>query len=289
MKEFIHSLKFKILLGLFALVVGVLIYAGVSYGSAVFPENILHAIGEPITAVTTSISDWVKSSLDKLVNADSYKQENDVLREQLSEAWENVTDLEELQRENEQLRLMLGIAGEHPEYNWAPPCTVIARTANDVSGGFTVNRGSDDRIAVGDPVFNEVGLIGRVSGIAPTYARVTTILSTDISIGVQTTRNGTVGIIENTVEYAQKGQCLMSYISGDSDVRKGDFVVVAAESVYPEGRAIGVVDEVFYDENGLSMKAVITPAVNVFQVTDAMILITSVSSGGDSAEDESNE
>jgi rod shape-determining protein MreC len=134
-------------------------------------------------------------------------------------------------------------------------------------------------------VFNEVGLIGRVSGIAPTYARVTTILSTDSSIGVQTTRNGTVGIIENTVEYAQKGQCLMSYISGDSDVREGDFVVVAAESVYPEGRAIGVVDEVFYDENGLSMKAVITPAVNVFQVTDAMILITSASSGESSADD----
>lgn len=272
MREFFHSGKFKVLVCIFALLFGFMIYAAVSGGAASIPETVLTTITQPFSAAATSVSSWVQGTIDKFVNADKYQQENEILRQQLSEMYQQIMDKNKTDEENEELRKMLGIAEENTDFQWSAPCSVIARNSGDVFGGFTINRGSNDGIELYDPVFTSIGLIGMVSEIAPNYAKVTTLLSTELEIGAITSSKHVVGVIENDIKYSADGKCLMSYISKDSDINVGDVVVTAGSVVFPESLIIGTISEIYDDENGLSVHAVIEPSEDVFKITSVYVI-----------------
>lgn len=272
MKDFFHSIKFKLILCLFALVLGFMIYAAVSGGNIIFPKSILETITQPIVSAATAVSGWAERTLDAFLNAEKYRDENEMLQEKLTEIYLQIIDKDKTDEENEQLREMLEIAKENDDYEWSAPCSVIARNANDVFGSFTIDKGSSDGIELHDPVFTKIGLVGYITEISPHYAVVTTILSPEISIGVITADKKVVGIVENDILYSADGQCLMSYISKDSEIAEGDVVITSGGTVFPAGIMLGTVETVYSDTNGLTLHAVIKPAENVFNVTNVFVV-----------------
>ena len=272
MKDFFHSVKFKIIVCIFALVFGFMIYAAIEGGNVIFPQSIMETITQPLSNTATSISDWVESTLDTFVNAQKYRNENIMLREKLNEMYEQIRDKEKIDEENSKLREMLDIEQRNPDYEWSAPCSVIARNANDIYGGFTINKGSNDGIELHDPVFTTIGLVGVVTEISPNYSVVTTILSTDVTVGAITSESDTVGIIENDVKYSADGCCLMSYINKNSHISVGEVVLTSGGSVFPSELTIGTIKEIYNDSNGLTLHAVIEPTENVFNVTDVFVI-----------------
>ena len=86
---------------------------------------------------------------------------------------------------------------------------------------------------------------------------------------------GDVGVTEGTLELKIKGQCLVRYLDKDSSVNRGDRIYTSGlGGVYPKGLLLGTVSELSYEDNGLSLSAVLTPAVDfsdlreVFVITD---------------------
>lgn len=272
MKDFFHSLKFKIILCLLALVLGFMIYAAVSGGNVIFPKSILETAAQPFVAAATAVSDWAERTLDAFMNAEKYRDENVMLREKLTEMYSQIIDKNKTDEENERLREMLEIAKENDDYEWSAPCKVIARNTNDIFGGFTIDKGSSDGIALHDPVITEIGLVGYITELSPHYAVVTTVLSPEINIGVITADKNVVGIIENDILYSSDGYCLMSYINKDSDISEGDIAITSGGTVFPSGILIGTVYSVYSDTNGLALHAVIKPAENVFNVTSVFVI-----------------
>ena len=134
-------------------------------------------VTKPFVAVSNAVSQWVEDTLDKFVNADRYKTENDELRDKLNEQYKQIIDLENVKHENDQLKEILKIKEENEDFEFSAPCNIISRNSNDAYAGFTIDRGSDDGIALYDPVMTSNGLIGMVCEIAPNYAKVATILS----------------------------------------------------------------------------------------------------------------
>ncbi len=268
MKEFFHSVRFKILICIAALLLGLMTYVAVSAGTETIPEKIIGTVTYPFVTAANAVSEGVGGFIDKLVNADKYKQENDELRAQLTEMYGRTLDYENVLEENAQLREMLGLKEQQEDFVFSEPCSVISRNANDIYGGFTINRGSSDGLSLNDPVITSVGLVGRVTGIAENYARVTTILSPQVNVGVITMRAKTSGVLENTVAAAEKGLCLMSDILRDADIRAGDIVYTSGKSgLFPDEVMVGTVVEVYDDPNGLSKHALIKPAEELFGVT----------------------
>lgn len=272
MKDFFQSWKFKIIICIFALVFGFMIYAAVQGGNVIFPKSILETISQPFANTASSISDWVENTLDTLVNAQKYKSENTELREKLNEMYQQIRDKEKTDEENALLREMLEIEERHPDYEWSAPCSVIARNANDIYGGFTINKGKSDGIELRDPVFTSIGLVGIVTEISDSYSVVTTILSPEVTIGSITADNDVVGIIENDVNYSAEGCCLMSYINKNSNIYAGEPVLTSGGSVFPSDMLIGTVKEIYSDSNGLTLHAVIEPSEDVFTVTDVFVV-----------------
>ena len=267
MKEFFHSVKFKILICIAALLLGLMAYVAVAAGTQTLPEQMINTVAYPFVTAANAISNGVNGFIDKLVNADTYKSQNDELRELVTEMYERTADYEELQNENEQLREMLGLSQKHKDFKFSEPCNIIARNANDIYGGFTINQGSSSGISLNDPVITSVGLIGRVTEIAPNYARVSTILSPQVNVGVYTMRTKTTGVLENDINTAGNKLCLMSNILKDADIEPGDVIVTSGQSgLFPEGLIVGTVKEVYDDPNGLSKHALIQPAEDSFSI-----------------------
>lgn len=281
MKEFFQSWKFKVIVCIFALVFGFMIYAAVAGNNIIFPRSILETITQPFSNTATSISDWVENTLDTFINAQKYKEENILLRETLNDLYEQIRDKEEIDKENSQLREMLDIAEKRPDFEWSAPCSVIARSANDIYGGFTIDKGTSDGIELHDPVFTSIGLVGVVTEVSSNYSVVTTILSNEVTIGAISANTDTVGIIENDVKYSIDGYCLMSYVNKKSGIEVGEPIVTSGGSVFPSDLLIGTVKEIIADPNGLTLDVVIEPSENVLTVTNVFVITSFKGQGAD--------
>ena len=272
MRDFFKGFKFKIIICIFAVVLGVVIYAAVSGGFSTVPETVISTITKPFVIASNAVSQWVEDTIDKFTNADRYKTENEELRNKLNEQYKQIIDLENVKNENDQLKQILKIKEENADFEFSPPCNIISRNTNDAYAGFTIDRGSDDGISLYDPVMTSNGLIGMVCEIAPNYAKVATILSDEINVGVMTFESKVTGILDNDIKNANEGNCLMSYITKDSDIKDGEIVKSVAGVVFPGNLLVGTVSKVYDDENGLSVHAVIKPAVDVRTVTDCVVI-----------------
>ncbi len=272
MKEFFQSVKFKIIICIFALVFGIMIYAAVAGDNIIFPRSLLETVSQPFVTAGKAVSDWTSETIDTLVNAARYREENEKLKQMLTDMYGQIIDKEKTDAENEQYRSILGIAEEHTDYTWSPPCTVIARNAGDITGGFTIDRGRADGIALYDPVFTSVGLVGIIGEISEHYSVVKTILSPDVKVGVITAESKSVGVTENDAEYAAAGCCLVSYATKSSGLKEGETVLTSGSSLFPGNIMIGRVKSVYDDRNGLTRHAVIEPAVDVFRVTGVFVV-----------------
>ena len=272
MKDFFQSYKFKIIVCIFSLVFGFMIYAAIAGNNVIFPRSILETVTQPFVSAGTYISDWAENTIDTLVNADKYKKENEELKVLLTEMYGKILDKNRTDEENEKLRSILGIAEENPDYEFSAPCKVIARNANDIYGGFTIDKGSSDGISLYDPVITSIGLVGIVTELSSHYCTVSTIISPDVSIGVITADKNVVGIIENNAIYSNEGSCLMSYISKDSNISKGDLVITSGSSSFPADLIVGTIEEVYPDSNGLTLHAVIKPAENISRVSGVFVI-----------------
>lgn len=274
MKEFFHSVRFKIIICIAALLLGLMTYVAVAAGTQTLPEQIINTVTYPFVTAANAVSNGVNGFIDKLVNADTYKSQNDELRELVTQMYERTADYEELQKENEQLREMLNLSKKHEDFKFSEPCSIVARNANDIYGGFTINHGSTSGISLNDPIITSVGLIGRVTDIAPNYARVSTILSPQVNVGVYTQRTKTTGVLESNTATAEQGLCLMSNILKDADITPGDVIVTSGQSgLFPEGLIVGTVKEVYDDPNGLSKHALIEPAEDCFKITSVYAVV----------------
>lgn len=273
MREFFHSVKFKILLGIAALLLGLMTYVAVTAGREATPQQVLNTITYPFVKAANAIADGVGGFFDKLINADKYKSQNDELMAQLTEMYKHTMDYDELEKENDRLREMLGIKQKQPDFRFSEPCDVVSHNANDLYGGFTINKGKTDGLSQNDPVITSVGLVGRITSIGDNYAKVTTVISPQVNVGVYTMRTKATGVIENDVSSAQKDLCLMSDIMKEADIKEGDIVFTSGKSgLFPADVMVGTVTEVYDDPNGLTKHAFIEPAENIKSVSSVFVI-----------------
>ena len=291
MKEFFHSVKFKIIIALTAVLIGAMIYSVTTGGYSSGSNYLFEVIFEPVRNLSSSISDKVSRSLDMVINAEKYYNENQQLKAQLNALYNDVIDYDKVLEENKELRVMLELKEEYNNYKFSPPCTVIARTTNDPYGSFTVDKGANDGIKPGDPVVTETGIVGVCFEVSPSTSKVRTLYSPKTAVGVYTVRTKAEGIAEGGYDLAINGRIRMSYISKESDIREGDVIVTSGSANYPAGQLIGTVEFVEMEQNGLSKFAVIIPAedpntiTSVFVITDYSLDEVTAIKTGQKAED----
>jgi rod shape-determining protein MreC len=146
--------------------------------------------------------------------------------------------LTQLERDNQRLRGLLELRNRTPERLPAP---VIGRDTAGWWRTLLIGRGALAGVREGQVVVAPGGLIGRVSGVTPTTARVTLLTDPSSRVGVWVARTSRHGLLTG----AGTSRPVLRFLEKDPQVRAGDVVVTSpASTLVPPNLPVGVVQSV---------------------------------------------
>lgn len=272
MIDFFKSNRFKIIIGIIAILFGMMLYSASSEGVSNIPKNLLSMITSPFQKVTAYISDATGSFLDTFLNASNTASENELLREQVNELNQRLVDYEKLVDENAQLKEIAGIKESYPDFEIAN-AFITGRDPADRYGSFTIDKGTLHGVALNDPVITSSGLIGYISDISTINARVKTILSPELDVSAYEISSKELGVVAGDVKLGREGLCKMSILSEETVIKQNDMIVTAGSSgKFPKGVPIGKVREVLSETHGITMYATIEPMEKIDEIITVQVI-----------------
>jgi rod shape-determining protein MreC len=174
---------------------------------------------------------------------------------------------EELQRENERLRRLLGFAESQARRTVA--ARVIAEDAASWFRTIEIDRGYDDGVTEGLPVVDDAGLIGRVVRSTPHSSRVLLITDASSAVAVLVQDQRIRGVCRG-----QGGALALDFALLQDAIQVGDGVVTSGlGGVFPKGLVVGYVRSVQQEQFGLFQTVEVEPAVNFSHLEEVLVLL----------------
>jgi len=244
------------------------VQSGVSFAFQPIQDALDGAV-RGVASVATAISE-----IDRL------RVDNAALRAENERLAAESARLDEIRRENEQLTALLQLRAGFEFKSTA--ATVIARESSEFRRLVTLDKGTDDGIAVGDVAVAAGGaLAGRVTEAGPSSAKVVLLTDSGSTVIGQLTTNAATGEVVGQLG----GVLIMSQIDSTETVAVGDEVVTAGielgggvRSPYPKGLLIGQVVDIRRDANDVVQTAYLQPAARLDKL-EYLLVITDYEGG----------
>ncbi len=229
-------------------------------------ESGMHLFQRPFVAVGT----WVYQKTSIFQDTTSRMYELEIAQNQLQQLAIDHVVLEELKRENTELKNALAFI----ERTGLPsiPASIITRSSLEGGMVFTIDVGALNGIVVGNPVIVGDGMIiGKIINTTASSATVQSITHPDIATAVSILgQSQTIGVAEGISGNLMK----LKFIPQDSQIKLNDLVVTSGlESQVPAGLFIGLINDVRTETTTPFLEAVIEPLVDVRQYHIVHVLI----------------
>ena len=271
MSHFLKSTRFKVILFILALLVGIMIYAVSAGGYQLTAEGLFRAVAAPVQRFSNSISERVEHSLHVYRDAEIHYEQNKALKQEIAELNRELADYAATKQKLEDLQEFVGIKEQYPDMVLSSPCKVTGYVTNDPFHAFTIGQGAADGLSLYDPVVTDLGLVGVITSLGEHSAEVTTILSPDVSVAAYCSTTKDHGVVTGTVSDAMEDHCRMQYLEKETAIKKDKVILTSGENgMFPKGYVIGYVRDVQMDDTGLTAAAVLEPAS---EITDLSMVI----------------
>lgn len=146
---------------------------------------------------------------------------------------------------------------------------VIGRDPSNWNAVIILDKGSQDGLALGMPVVNALGVVGKIAEVSENTSKVILVSDPSFSVAalIQSTREG--GLVTGTLQ----GMSRMHYLPQESEVALGDKVLTSKlSSSFPEGLLIGEVIKVEVSQSTPTIECLVQPAVSLSQIEEVLIL-----------------
>ena len=273
MKDFFDTWKFKILVIVAVFLVGIMAYAGANGRLTAAPQELLSVVLTPLQKVTSALSGGAASVWEKYTSIDDVMDRNEQLEAENAELRQQMVDYDRIKAENDAYKALARIQDTNSEASYVS-AFVIGRDPLDEFGGFTLDQGSTDGVAVNDAIISDRGyLLGVVVEVDATSCKVMTILHPSFNAAGVISRTRENGIITGSADYAADGQCVLTNLDRTTKARKGDQVITTGlGGVFPANLLVGTVQEVVPEQSGKSSSAVILPGADPRTVKHVFIV-----------------
>ena len=273
MKDFFDTWKFKILVIVAVFLVGIMAYAGANGRLTAAPQELLSVVLTPLQKVTSALSGGAASVWEKYTSIDDVMDRNEQLEAENAELRQQMVDYDRIKAENDAYKALARIQDTNSEASYVS-AFVIGRDPLDEFGGFTLDQGSTDGVAVNDAIISDRGyLLGVVVEVDATSCKVMTSLHPSFNAAGVISRTRENGIITGSADYAADGQCVLTNLDRATDARKGDQVITTGlGGVFPANLLVGTVQEVVPEQSGKSSSAVILPGADPRTVKHVFII-----------------
>ncbi|MDB5989793.1 MAG: rod shape-determining protein MreC [Herbaspirillum sp.] len=197
------------------------------------------------------------------------EQENKALKLRQAQSAQMEQQQRLLFAENLQLRNLLGMQQK------LTVKSVVGEILYDARDPFTrkvvLNRGSQQGVALGQPVIDDLGIVGQITRVFPFTSEVTLLTDKDQAIPVLVLRNGLRSIAYGR---GQSGVLDLRYLSANADIQKGDMLVTSGiDGVYPSGLAVATVTQAETKSSDTFAHIVCTPVAGVDRHKQLLILL----------------
>ena len=200
------------------------------------------------------------------------RQENQRLVERVRNLETLLLERGHLAREAERFRDLLGLREILPMTTTV--AEVVARDGLPWYRTILVNKGSEDGLALEDPVISPTGVVGRIIAIGPHTAKVQLLQDRDSGAGVLIERSRVTGVVSGQVGFSDTGSSdlVMKYVPELADVTVGDVVVTSGQDrVYPKGLVVGRV-RIVGKGSGLSKDILVEPSARFAQLEEVLVV-----------------
>lgn len=144
-----------------------------------------------------------------------------------------------------------------------------------------IDVGTGDGVKLGSPVVNGDGLIGHVSAVTGSTAKVTLISDHSSAVSVRVVPAGVQGIVKATV--GEPNRLVLSFLNSDKNIHKGESVVTAGwhgdeiESRFPPNIPVGEVTRATIFEQEAQERSVVRPYADLRNLNTVQVLTGGVS------------
>ena len=150
-----YGIKLLVLVLLVAAVTG--IGHHLRQGAASAAADAAGAVRTPFQKVATALVGRMEDLYGVLFRYDTLKEENEQLRAQIADLQKQQMAEAQATEENQRLRELLNLSEKHSDFKYES-AKVVSWNASNWNSSFTISKGSDSGLEVGDCVITEYGV-----------------------------------------------------------------------------------------------------------------------------------
>jgi rod shape-determining protein MreC len=254
----------------FSLIALILLVADSRLRSLSTIRQVVGAVLYPLQVVALLPRDAAYMVGDYFSSLSAMQKENRALREEQIANGHTLQQVQQLSAENAHLRKLLS-ANERLAVQ-----SVMTEILYDARDAFTrkiiVDRGSKHGVSQGQPVIDDVGVVGQVTRVFPFTSEVTLLTDKDQAIPVQVVRSGL-----RSIAYGQghSGSLDLRFMPANADIQNGDLLITSGiDGVYPAGLSVAKVTQVDRKSSDAFARIVCQPLAGIDRNRQLLILLT---------------
>lgn len=222
-----------------------------------FPKSLVQVVTSPIQYGFYQTGLLVQKQFEFLVLAGYALDQNKMLSEQLTQVLENNANL------RKQVAELSAFAEQQKALN-TQTFTLIPAHPIGLSRYLYLDKGSDDKLKVGEVVVFKNSYLGKIDSVSPKKAEV--ILASDPDSHLTAFADNAKGKAKGVLSGNFGAQMLMDKILHDESISNGDLVYTEGSEVnIPRGLVLGQVTAVDSQDDAVFKQATVTP---IFDVTN---------------------
>lgn len=199
----------------------VMLVADLHYRYLEMVRHTLSVVTYPLQVIAAAPADLARSASTYFGTLVSVQAENAELRRKEVEQAQQLLRFAQVERENQELRNLLGMA--QSVQSRAVAAEVLYDAPDPFSRKVILNRGAANGIEPGFAVLDALGVIGQATRAYPAQTEVTLLTDKDQAIAVKVARNGLRGVLFGDGD----GSLELRFLPVGSDVEEGDELITS--------------------------------------------------------------
>lgn len=223
--------------------------------------------GNGVTGTINKVDNFFRTAF----SVRSLKGQVDILQEENAQLKKEILEKELTKEQLIELRELANILNyDYLEADYEViSCDVSSYDGSNWTNVFTIDRGTEAGIKVGDCVCNGLGLVGKIQETGEGWSKVVSVIDEDFSVSFKLARKGgQLGICHGD----KNGNVTGYMMDAESNVAEGDLILTSGLGIFPEGIEIGNVKAVSYNDATLLKEIEIATTVNFKELQKVAIV-----------------
>ncbi len=231
----------------------------------------------PMQSGINSCGKFITDKVNDFKTLSQVLEENKELQKKVDDLTAELTTTKLEKYELDNYRELLDLDQKYPTYEKVA-ASVVAKDSGNWFDTFTIDKGSNDGLAVGMNVLAGSGLVGIITDVGPNFSKVRCIIDDSSNVsGMVATTEDNLNISGNLETMSSDKVITFSELRDEDDqVQVGAPVVTSYVSDrYQQGILIGYIASIETNSNNLTKSGTIAPVVD-FEHIENVLVITDI-------------